>query len=51
MIVQVDSVWRKVQGRLEGEDEYENLDKVERLEVFQDHIRCSIASVSSLTVQ
>ncbi len=36
---QADSRWGKVQVKLEGEDEYEALDKFERLEVFQDHIR------------
>lgn len=36
---QADAQWRKVQVKLEGEDEYEALDKFDRLEVFQDHIR------------
>ena len=39
--MQADSQWRKVQVKLEGEDEYEALDKFDRLEVFQDHIRCA----------
>jgi pre-mRNA-processing factor 40 len=33
--LQVDSEWRKVSKKLEGEDAFEDLDKVERLEVFQ----------------
>ena len=37
---QIDSSWRKIQAKLEGEDEYENLDKADRVEVFGDHIRC-----------
>ena len=32
---QVSSEWRKVSKKLEGEEAYEALDKLERLEVFQ----------------
>lgn len=32
-------MWRKVSPKLEGYDEYEALDRGERLEVFQDYIR------------
>jgi pre-mRNA-processing factor 40 len=39
LLWQVSTPWRKAQGRLEGEDEYEALDKVDRLEVFQEYIR------------
>lgn len=37
--MQVSTPWRKAQTRLEGEDEYDTLDKIDRLEVFQDYIR------------
>jgi pre-mRNA-processing factor 40 len=40
--LQADAQWRKIQVKLEGEDEYEALDKFDRLEVFQEHIRCVI---------
>ena len=39
MFAQVDVPWRKALTKVEGEEEYEALDKVERLEVYQDHIR------------
>ena len=39
LCLQTDSQWRKIQGKLEGEDEYEALDKLDRLEVFQEYIR------------
>ncbi len=35
---QVDTPWRKAMVKLEGEDEYEALDKLDRLEVYQDYI-------------
>lgn len=37
--IKVDSSWRKAQDRLAGEEEYEALDKLDRLEVFQEYIR------------
>ena len=38
--VQATSSWRKVQPRLEGEPSFEACDKVDRLEVFQAHLKC-----------
>ena len=38
LLVQVDTPWRKAMVKLEGEDEYEALDKLDRLEVYQDYI-------------
>lgn len=38
LLPQVDTPWRKAATKLEGEDEYEALDKLDRLEVFQDYI-------------
>lgn len=35
---QVDTPWRKAMPKLEGENEYEALDKLDRLEVYQDYI-------------
>ncbi|KAK9828976.1 hypothetical protein WJX72_003175 [[Myrmecia] bisecta] len=37
--IKVDTPWRKAQAKLEGEAEYDDLDKIERLEAFQDYIR------------
>jgi hypothetical protein len=37
---QVDTPWRKAQTRVEGEDEYEQLDKLDQLAVFEEYIRC-----------
>ena len=37
--VQASSIWRKVQGKLEGEDAYEALDKIDRLEVYEEYMR------------
>ena len=42
MCPQVDTQWRKAAPKLEGEDAYEALDKLDRLEVFQDHILCAL---------
>ncbi|BDA45679.1 probable pre-mRNA-processing protein 40A [Coccomyxa sp. Obi] len=36
--IKVDTPWRKAMVKLEGEDEYEALDKLDRLEVYQDYI-------------
>ena len=36
---QASSTWRKVQGKLEGEEAYEAMDKVHRLEVFELYLR------------
>ena len=40
---QVTSTWRKVAPKFEGEDAYEALEKIDRLEVFQQYIRCGAA--------
>ena len=37
--IKADSSWRKAADRLAGEEEYEALDKLDRLEVFTEHIR------------
>jgi pre-mRNA-processing factor 40 len=37
-VPQVDTPWRKAQSKLEGEEEYEALEKLDRLEVYQDYI-------------
>lgn len=49
-LAKVDSPWRKVQGRLEGEDEYESVEKLDRLEVFQEYIWYALASSVGYTV-
>ncbi|KAK9903919.1 hypothetical protein WJX75_000518 [Coccomyxa subellipsoidea] len=36
--IKVDTAWRKAMPKLEGENEYEALDKLDRLEVYQDYI-------------
>lgn len=36
--VQVDTPWRKAVTKLEGEEAYEDLNKLDRLEVFQEYI-------------
>lgn len=41
--MQASSSWRKVQPRLEGEPAFEACDKVDRLEVFQAHLKCVVA--------
>ena len=38
----MDTQWRKAAPKLEGEDAYEALDKLDRLEVFQDYILCAL---------
>ena len=49
MFAQVDVPWRKALTKVEGEEEYEALDKLERLEVYQDHIRQALCpSLSAL---
>jgi hypothetical protein len=40
---QVDTQWRKAAPRLEGEDAYEALDKLDRLEVYQEYILCALS--------
>ncbi|GMH44030.1 hypothetical protein BSKO_11964 [Bryopsis sp. KO-2023] len=37
--VKVTTAWRKISSRLEGHDEYEALDRSERLDVFQEFIK------------
>lgn len=39
---QVTSEWRKVGPKLEGEPEYDALDKLERLEAFQVRARLTV---------
>lgn len=36
---QVDTPWRKASGKLEGDSAYEALDKLDRIEVYQEYIR------------
>ena len=36
---QASSMWRKVQGKLEGEEAYEDLDKMARLDVFAEYLK------------
>ncbi len=38
---QADTPWRKVAAKLEGEPAYEELDKVDRVEVYAEYIRCN----------
>ncbi len=40
---QVTSTWRKVAPKFEGEEAFEALEKIDRLEVFQQYIRCGAA--------
>ena len=37
--MQADTPWRKVAAKLEGEPAYEELDKVDRVEVYAEYIR------------
>ncbi|KAL5706672.1 hypothetical protein ACHQM5_024810 [Ranunculus cassubicifolius] len=37
--IKVDSLWRKVQDQLEDDERCSRLEKIDRLEVFQDYIR------------
>jgi len=39
----VTSTWRKVAPKFEGEEAFEALEKIDRLEVFQQYIRCGAA--------
>lgn len=48
--MQVGTPWRKAQTRLEGEDEYEALDKVERLEVFTEYIKYVLSSLAAMLI-
>ena len=36
---QVDTPWRKAMTKLEGDPTFEALDKIDRLEVFQEYIK------------
>lgn len=45
--VKVETSWRKAQDRLSGEEEYDALDKLDRLEVFQEYIRCELGGLES----
>ncbi len=38
---QVTTPWRKACDKLEGDEVFEALDKIDRLEVWQDHIKCA----------
>ena len=40
--VQVNTPWRKACDKLEGDEVFEALDKIDRLEVWQDHIKCAL---------
>ena len=40
-LAQVTSTWRKVAPKFEGEEAFEDLEKIDRLEVFQQYIRCA----------
>ncbi|KAL4419958.1 hypothetical protein ABPG75_007056 [Micractinium tetrahymenae] len=37
--IKFDTAWRKAQDRLAGEPEYDSLDKLDRLQVFEEYIR------------
>ena len=37
--LQADTPWRKVAAKLEGEPAYEELDKVDRVDVYAEYIR------------
>ena len=39
MLAQVTTPWRKASDKLEGDEVFEALDKIDRLEVWQDHIK------------
>lgn len=43
---QVDTPWRKAVTKLEGDPAYEALDKIDRLEVFQEYIKCALLQTS-----
>lgn len=45
--LQVDTPWRKAVTKLEGDPAYEALDKIDRLEVFQDYIKCATVTLVS----
>lgn len=42
--VQVTTPWRKACDKLEGDEVFEALEKVDRLEVWQDHIKCVLST-------
>ena len=39
--IKLDTPWRKVAPKLEGEPAHDDLDRADRLEVFADYIRCA----------
>ena len=39
LLAQVTTPWRKASDKLEGDEVFEALDKIDRLEVWQDHIK------------
>lgn len=39
VLAQVTTPWRKASDKLEGDEVFEALDKIDRLEVWQDHIK------------
>ena len=44
-MLQASTPWRKAQAKLEGEPEFEDLSKTDRLEVYQDYMKyvsCSL---------
>lgn len=38
--VQVDTSWRKAAGRLEGDPAYEAITRIDRINVYQEYIKC-----------
>lgn len=38
-MLQASTPWRKAQAKLEGEPEFEDLSKTDRLEVYQDYMK------------
>ena len=49
-LVQHDTQWRKAQTKLEGEEEFEALDKYSRLDVFEEYVRCAIGLNALMTM-
>lgn len=39
----MDTPWRKAVTKMEGDAAYEALDKIDRLEVFQEYIKCAFS--------
>lgn len=45
---QASTPWRKATAKLEGEPEYEDLSKIDRLEVFDEYMR-SVTTFTNVT--